>query len=497
MLSWMLCALAALVAAGGPLHSARAADPSESAVAANDQGITSAAAGDLDGALAAWERAAKLAREAGDPALQARALANAGRAFADRGDAPHAASLLGDALDLALALPATSEASETLVSIGRSFARLADAAPSEQSRATRLASAHRALAAALERAEASGDRRLASLAAGRLAEVYAASGRDDDALSLGRRALFAAQEIQALELIALWQRDLARSLLRRGERDAAIGALRQSVSATEAVRPQLTGAAAPLRDELRSATIELIDLLLRKASATSAELHVVGGRDMERGGHVEACAFGEADAGGVHQEEVGARVGRAQRAGDLGGVMAGDARDHAVGCARAVEGGRLAARHVEAQEGVEEIPSFAAAELFADQLRRRLARGVASGRHGDAGVARIEAPVQHDLRIRCRGYEQRRGEPDRVQHQLNASRQATLRVGPTASKTARSGRRILHPCDSTVEIIRIGSLQTGVDLPVCGASGHDPILNGASCEDAPGPAARDLDVTPV
>jgi len=270
LLSWMFFSFAALLAASGPLHSARAADPSESAAAANDHGITRAAAGDLDGALAAWERAAKLAREAGDADLGARALANTGRALGERGDAPHAAPLLGEALDLALALPATPEAGETLVSIGRSFALLAHSDPSEKSRAAWLASAHRALAAALERAEASGDRRLASLAAGRLAQVYAASGRDDDALALGRRALFAAQEIQALELVALWQRDLARSLVRRGESDAAIDALRQSVRATEAVRPQLTDAAAPLRDELRTATIELMDLLLHKASATSA-----------------------------------------------------------------------------------------------------------------------------------------------------------------------------------------------------------------------------------
>ena len=241
---------------------AAVAGASDDAARENAAGIALADAGDLEGALAAWDRGATAASASGDTLLRARILANAGRALALSGDAARAQPRLAEALELSIA-DAGAASSETLVSVGRSLTRVAEAEAAASGRRDALLQAHRALAAALERSEAAGDRRATSLAAGRLAEVYAASGRDDDAIALARRALFAAQESQSLELVALWNLDLGRWLTRRGDLEGASEALRQSARGAEALHAQRSEA---LSAELQPANLELVDVLLRRAA---------------------------------------------------------------------------------------------------------------------------------------------------------------------------------------------------------------------------------------
>jgi CHAT domain-containing protein len=229
----------------------------------NDAAIALADSGDLEGALAAWDRAAAAAAASGDTLLRARVLANAGRALVLGGEAARAKPRLAEALELSLA-SAGPESNETLISVGHSQTRVAEAEHAASGRRAALLQAHHALSAALERSLAAGDLRTTSLAAGRLAEVYAASGRDDDAIALARRALFAAQQSQALELVALWNLDLGRSLARRGELEAATEALRQSARGAETLRAQHADAALA---ELQPANLELVDLLLQRAAA--------------------------------------------------------------------------------------------------------------------------------------------------------------------------------------------------------------------------------------
>jgi len=231
---------------------------------ANELGIERADAGDLAGAVEAWTRAAALAQTSGDPALRARALANLGRAFVEQGETARAATLLGEAQAVAIAQTG-ADSSETLISVGRSQALLAQRGGD---RAALLAAAQRALAAGLERAQGAGDARGIALAEGRLAEVYADAGRSADAIALARRAVFAAQEARADELVALWLGDLGRWLARAGEIEPATDALRRAVRATEVVRAAPGGAAPALRAELEPVHLALVDLLLRRAATT-------------------------------------------------------------------------------------------------------------------------------------------------------------------------------------------------------------------------------------
>jgi CHAT domain-containing protein len=157
-------------------------------------------------------------------------------------------------LDVELrALPASRDKAYALVSVGRLYARLGD-------RARATAAMREGLAAG----EAVDDARARSAALGYLAELYDEGGRRVDALQLAQRAIVAAEDAGAPELLFRWQWHKARLLKAQGELDEAILAYQHAVSTFGTVRADLAAAASrgSFRESVGPLFSELADLLL-------------------------------------------------------------------------------------------------------------------------------------------------------------------------------------------------------------------------------------------
>src|SRR5438045_5639495 len=152
-------------------------------------------------------------------------------------------------------LPASRDKAYGLVSVGRLYARLGDG--------TRSASV---LREALEAADAANDARARSTALGYLAELYDRGGRSGDALQLTQRAIVAAEQADAPELLYRWQWHKARLLKAQGERDEAVLAYQHAVQTLSAVRADLAASTrGSFRESVGPLFSELADLLLEQS----------------------------------------------------------------------------------------------------------------------------------------------------------------------------------------------------------------------------------------
>lgn len=132
-----------------------------------------------------------------------------------------------------------------------------------------------------------GDKRTLSYALGYLGHLYETESRLDEALRLTRRALFAAQSVDAPESLYRWQWQLGRQLAAIGELDNAIASYRQAVSTLQPIRVEVaqTSSEDPIagQDAIKPMFFELADLLLQRASLTdertAAEGYLLAARD--------------------------------------------------------------------------------------------------------------------------------------------------------------------------------------------------------------------------
>jgi len=234
----------------------KASSPQTLGAALNDLGNLRAAQGRFADAQASYRDAIEAAGAAGSKPLAARASTNLARALADDGKRAEAASLLPKVAAELRALPASRDKAYGLVSVGRLYARLDDARRSAS-----------VLGEALEAADAANDARARSTALGYLAEVYDRGGRTADALQLASRAIVAAEEADAPELLYRWQWHKARLLKAQGERDEAILSYQHAVRTFTTVRADL--AATPGRGSFRESVgplfAETAGLLLDQA----------------------------------------------------------------------------------------------------------------------------------------------------------------------------------------------------------------------------------------
>jgi len=124
------------------------------------------------------------------------------------------------------------------------------------------------LTQALQLAQRLKNKRLQTLAYGQLAHYAERQQQLDSALQLTRKALFLAQEIQALDVLYRWQWQLGRLLATQGQFTAAIEHYQQAVNTLESIRPSLI--ASPLvlvfNEEIAPVYFELIALLLQGAA---------------------------------------------------------------------------------------------------------------------------------------------------------------------------------------------------------------------------------------
>ncbi len=121
-------------------------------------------------------------------------------------------------------------------------------------------------------AEQQGDKRTLSYALGYLGHLYETEFRMDEALQLTRRALFAAQSVDAPESLYRWQWQLGRQLAATGQLDNAIASYRQAASTLQPIRVEIAQAVSESavggQEPVKPLYFEFADLLLQRASLT-------------------------------------------------------------------------------------------------------------------------------------------------------------------------------------------------------------------------------------
>lgn len=238
----------------------------------NNLGNQRAISGNSEGALAAYEESALLARKSEKWLQAAQAGANAAHTALILEKEETAIRVLAFAHQ-ALALAKTTPAQETTLRIhlAQSEALLAQRNPA--GRRLALLTAHEDLLAAIENAEERGDLRAASHGLGSLGALYAEDqGREREAFHLTRRALRSAEEAQATDLLARWYAQLGGFNLEIGQTNAALENYRKAVVLLEETRPEASvvygSADVAFKRAVEPIYIALVDLLLK--SSTSA-----------------------------------------------------------------------------------------------------------------------------------------------------------------------------------------------------------------------------------
>jgi CHAT domain-containing protein len=116
------------------------------------------------------------------------------------------------------------------------------------------------------------DARMASYGWGYLGSLYEREGREEEALTLTRRAVATAQRVHAPESLYRWHWQTGRLLAAQGQIDQAILAYRRAMHVLQPIRPELLAGNHDRQTSFRETNgrlyFELSDLLLRRAAAT-------------------------------------------------------------------------------------------------------------------------------------------------------------------------------------------------------------------------------------
>ncbi len=251
----------------------------------NELGLVRVLQGQLQDALASFHESAALAEAAGFSALRIRALINgAGAAIRLRQfDEGEAALNATDAL--LSGSPVSYEKAEALINLALGYRHLALSHPTARDRA--LSRSATLLQQAANLTPLPEFDRIASYAYGYLGQLYETDHRLEEALSLTRRAIFAAQAARAPESLYRWQWQSGRLLTRLGQLDDALSAYHAAAATVQPIRLEIAAGpvAAPDPDQpsLRTLYFELADVLLKRAALSdddrTAEPYVRAARD--------------------------------------------------------------------------------------------------------------------------------------------------------------------------------------------------------------------------
>ncbi|NJL17529.1 MAG: tetratricopeptide repeat protein [Nitrospira sp.] len=176
----------------------------------NDLGVLLALQQQDKEALDTFQDSVAHAQRATLPLLAAMARTNAARTLLRLDRPANSRAALDEALDHLKDLPPSRQKSLGLIGIALSYQRLFPHLP--QTRDPLLLRAAGVLQEAATISERQGDKRTLSYALGYLGHLYETESRLDDALQLTRRALFAAQSVDAPESLYRWQWQLGRQL---------------------------------------------------------------------------------------------------------------------------------------------------------------------------------------------------------------------------------------------------------------------------------------------
>jgi len=248
------------------IERARAARNAEiTAQALNNLGNLYALTRRYDEARRSYREAIAVADAAGSKRIAIRASTNLARALADDGRNGEVIALLGVLGGEIRAQAPSHEKAYDLISLGRLYARLIESGIEPASVLTLRA--YTALNDALAVAEGLRDARAQSFALGYLGELYENARRYDEALQFSQRAIFAAQQADAPELLYRWQWQSGRVLKAQGRTDQAILAYQHAVGTLREVRRDLVagGSRTSFRDSVGLVFFELADLLLQRS----------------------------------------------------------------------------------------------------------------------------------------------------------------------------------------------------------------------------------------
>jgi CHAT domain-containing protein len=251
----------------------RASSPALTASFLNDLGILHALQNHPEEALTAFTDSVQLAQQASLPLVALHARLNAARTSLQLNQPANSRLWIDQALEQVTTLPPSREKAIALMNIGLLYRRLLPSLPNLHAPLVLLAAG--ALQEAASLAEQLGDARTLSFALGHLGHLYELEQRLDEALTFTRRAIFAAQSVDAVESLYRWQWQLGRQLAATGKLDDAIASYRQAGSTLHPIRPAIAVAAADSswsdEDPIRPLFFELADLLLQRASLTDEQ----------------------------------------------------------------------------------------------------------------------------------------------------------------------------------------------------------------------------------
>jgi len=227
------------------------------AAALNNLGNVLAAQSRYGEAIAAYREALQSSK---DRTAAGRTSTNLARALIDAGRSAEATALLADLSAQARALEPSHDKAYLLISVARLHARI-------QSSRQALAGLQEALAVA----EAIGDARGQSYALGYLGELYEQAARNDEALRLTQRAIFAAQQANAPEILYRWQWQAGRLLRAQAKNEQAIVSYQHALATLGSVRSDLSagGLRASFRESIGPVYSELADLLIEQSAGAS------------------------------------------------------------------------------------------------------------------------------------------------------------------------------------------------------------------------------------
>lgn len=237
----------------------------------NDLGILLVLQQQDQKALDAFQESVSHAQNAGLLLLAATARTNAARAWLRLKQATTSRLTLDAALDqLQNVTPQSRQTALGLIGIALVYQRLLTHLPQEHDALVLRTAGILQEAATI--AERQSDKRTLSYALGYLGQLYETSFRMDEALQLTRRALFAAQSVDAPESLYRWQWQLGRQLAATGQLDQAITSYRQATLTLHPIRVELAQASSDgalgEQDPVKPVFFEFADLLLQRASLT-------------------------------------------------------------------------------------------------------------------------------------------------------------------------------------------------------------------------------------
>lgn len=240
------------------------------ATLANDRGILSALQQQDKDALEAFQDSIDFSHKAKLPLLTATARTNAARSLLRLGQPANSRVALDGALDTLRDLPPSRAKALGLISIALAYQRLLPQLPQEHDPLVLRTAG--ILQEAITIADRQGDKRTLSYALGYLGHLYETEFRLEDALQLTRRALFAAQSVDAPESLYRWQWQLGRQLAATGHVDGAIASYQQATTTLQPIRMEVAQASSEGamvgQDTIKPLFFELADLLLHRASQT-------------------------------------------------------------------------------------------------------------------------------------------------------------------------------------------------------------------------------------